>query len=120
MIRYEKNKKTLNFHYHMRNRFPVIIIMVAVIGFSTSSYFFNQADISIVAPISIGVQNNSSVIQEIEKCIEQNLAGDSTISLNSFNTNMLLTMKEAASEAQNDEELELIKQKLYKLTDCAK
>ena len=56
-------------------------------------------------------------MNEIEACIEQNLVG-SSISLNSFNTNMLLTLKEAASEAQTDEELNQIKQKLYNLTDC--
>ena len=57
-------------------------------------------------------------MQEIELCIEQNLAGETSIALNSFNTNMLLTLKESAIEADNDEELEKIKQKLYTLTDC--
>jgi hypothetical protein len=97
--------------------FPIIVIAVAIIGFSSSAYFFSESDISIESPISIETQDNNSLMNEIEACIEQNLVGDS-ISLNSFNTNMLLTLKEAASEAQTDEELNQIKQKLYNLTDC--
>ena len=64
------------------------------------------------------VQNNNSVMQEIESCIEQNLAGQSSVALNSFNTNMLLTLKAAAMETNDENELEQIKQKLYTLTDC--
>jgi hypothetical protein len=98
--------------------FPIIIAAVAIIGFSSSAYFFSQTDITIESPIAIEVQSKNSVMQEIESCIEQNLAGESSIALNSFNTNMLLTLKEAAIEADNDDELEKIKQKLYTLTDC--
>jgi hypothetical protein len=102
----------------MRKTFPIIIVIVAIIGFSSSAYFFNQTDIAIINPISIGSDNNNSVMREIESCIEQNLAGESSIVLNSFNTNILLMLKQSASEAQSDEELQEIKQKLYKLTDC--
>ena len=98
--------------------FPIIVAVVAIIGFSSSAYFFSQSDITIENPIAIEIQSKNSVMQEIESCIEQNLAGESSIALNSFNTNMLLTLKEAAIEADNDEELEKIKQKLYTLTNC--
>jgi|TARA_B110000014_G_scaffold261683_1_gene253891 hypothetical protein len=102
----------------MEKIFPIIIIIVAIIGFSASAYFFNQTDITIENPISMEIENDNSVIQEIESCIEQNLAGESSIALNSFNMNMLLTLKQSASEAESNEELEQIKQKLYRLTDC--
>ena len=98
--------------------FPIIIAIVAIIGFSSSAYFFSQSDITIENQIAIEIQSKNSVMQEIESCIEQNLAGESSIALNSFNTNMLLALKEAAIEADNDDELEKIKQKLYTLTDC--
>ena len=98
--------------------FPIVIIAVAVIGFSSSAYFFSQTNITIESPISIEAQNNNSILQEIESCIEQNLAGKSSVALNSFNTNMLLTLKEAAMETDDENELEQIKQKLYTLTDC--
>ena len=101
----------------MGKTFPIIVIVVAIIGFSSSAYFFSESDISIESPISIETQNNDSLMKDIEACIEQNLVGN-TVSLNSFNTNMLLTLKEAASEAQTDEELNQIKEKLYRLTDC--
>ena len=97
--------------------FPIIVVAVAIIGFSTSAYFFSESEISIESPITIETQSNNSVMDEIEACIEENLAGGS-ISLNSFNTNMLLTLKEAASEAQSDNELEEIRQILHCLTDC--
>ena len=57
-------------------------------------------------------------MQEIESCIEQNLAGESSVALNSFNTNMLLTLKQTAMETDDENELEQIKQKLYTLTNC--
>jgi len=98
--------------------FPIVIIAVAVIGFSSSAYFFSQTNITIESPIAIEAQNNNSILQEIELCIEQNLAGGSSIALNSFNTNILLTLKEAAMETDDENELEQIKQKLYTLTDC--
>ena len=82
--------------------FPIIIAIVAIIGFSSSAYFFSQSDITIESPIAIEIQSKNSVMQEIESCIEQNLAGESSIALNSFNTNMLLTLKEAAIEAHSD------------------
>ena len=102
----------------MGKMFPIIIAVVAIVGFSSSAYFFSQTDITIESPIAIEVQSKNAVMQEIESCIEQNLAGESSIALNSFNTNMLLTLKEAAMETDNDDELEKIKQKLYTLTNC--
>jgi hypothetical protein len=102
----------------MGKMFPIIIAVVAIVGFSSSAYFFSQTDITIESPIAIEVQSKNAVMQEIESCIEQNLAGGSSIALNSFNTNMLLTLKEAAMETDNDDELEKIKQKLYTLTNC--
>ena len=97
--------------------FPIIVVAIAIIGFSTSAYFFSQSEISIESPITIETQSNNSVMDEIEACIEENLAGGS-ISLNSFNTNMLLTLKEAASEAETENELEEIRERLHNLTDC--
>ncbi len=101
----------------MEKIFPIIIIVVAIIGFSSSAYFFNQTEISIDIPSSIETQSDNSVLQEIEACIEQNLAGES-VSLNSFNTNMLLSLKESASKAQSDKELDEISERLHRLTDC--
>ena len=59
----------------MGKMFPIVIIAVAIIGFSSSAYFFSQTTITIESPITMEVQNNNSVMQEIESCIEQNLAG---------------------------------------------
>ena len=98
--------------------FPILVIVVAIVGFSASAYFFSQTEITIENPISMEIQINNPVMKEIERCIEQNLAGESSIALNSFNTNMLLTLKETAMETEDEKELELIKEKLYTLTNC--
>ena len=98
--------------------FPIIIAVVAVVGFSSSAYFFSQSDVSLESPITIKTQSENSVVQEIESCIEQNLAGDSSVALNSFNTNMLLTLKQYAENAESEDELNEIKEKLYAITDC--
>ncbi|MBC8250689.1 MAG: hypothetical protein H8E89_03790 [Candidatus Nitrosopelagicus sp.] len=101
----------------MSKAFPIMVVTVAVIGFSLSAYLFSESEISIVSPISIETQSDNSVINEINECIEQNLAGDS-IALNSFNTNMLLALKESANKAQSDEELNEIRERLHGLTNC--
>jgi len=101
----------------MEKKFPIIVIIVAIIGFSSSAYLFSESKISIENPISMKIQNNKIVMDEIEACIQQNLAGDS-IALNSFNTNMLLTMKKSANEAQTEQELEEIRMRLQTLTNC--
>ena len=98
--------------------FPILVIVIAIVGFSASSYFFSQTEITIENPISMEIQINNPVMKEIERCIEQNLAGESSIALNSFNTNMLLTLKETAMETEDEKELEQIKEKLYTLTNC--
>ena len=101
----------------MEKIFPIIIIAVAVIGFSSSAYLFSESNISIEIPITIETENNNPVLQEIDRCMEQNLAGGS-VALNSFNTNMLLTLKESATKAQSTEELKEISERLHRLTDC--
>ena len=101
--------------FAMGKMFPIVVIVVAIIGFSSSAYFFSETEISIETPVTIETQNNNSVMEEIEACIEENLAGGS-ISLNSFNTNMLLTLKEAANEAETENELEEIRERLHNLT----
>ena len=98
--------------------FPILVIVIAIVGFSSSAYFFSQTEITIENPISMEIQSNNPVMREIESCIEQNLAGESSIALNSFNTNMLLTLKETAMETEDEKELEQIKEKLYTLTNC--
>ncbi len=98
--------------------FPIIIAVVAVVGFSSSAYFFSQSEVSLESPITTKTQSDNSVVREIESCIEQNLAGDSSVALNSFNTNMLLTLKQYAENAESEEELKEIKAKLYAITDC--
>ena len=54
--------------------FPILVIVVAIVGFSASAYFFSQTEITIENPISMEIQSNNPVMREIESCIEQNLA----------------------------------------------
>tara|TARA_B100000686_G_scaffold349995_1_gene444717 strand:- start:2278 stop:2592 length:315 start_codon:yes stop_codon:yes gene_type:complete len=98
--------------------FPIVVIAVAIVGFSSSAYFFSESNISIENPISFETQSSNPVKEKIEDCLEQNLAGGSSVAINSFNTNMLLTLKEYAENAETEEELNDIRDKLYTMTDC--
>ena len=102
----------------MGKGFPIIIAIVAIIGFSSSAYFFSQTDITIESPIDIEVQSKNSVMQEIESCIEQNLAGESSIALNSFTSSLLHDLKERAQTAESIDELEDILDQVYNATTC--
>tara|TARA_Y100000590_G_scaffold346868_1_gene397295 strand:+ start:491 stop:805 length:315 start_codon:yes stop_codon:yes gene_type:complete len=102
----------------MRKIFPIVVIAVAIVGFSSSAYFFSESNISIENPISFETQSSNPVKEKIEDCLEQNLAGGSSVAINSFNTNMLLTLKEYAENAETEEELNDIRDKLYTMTDC--
>ena len=91
-------------------KFTVAVIAVVVIGFTTSSYFFSTQ------PISIDLYDKSKYIQEIDACLESQTLGE--ISLNSFAKNFLTNLKAQAEEAESEEELKAIVDRLYEITSC--
>jgi len=92
-------------------KFTVAVIAVVVIGFTTSSYFFSTQPIS-----GDWLFDKSKYIQEIDTCLESQSLGN--ISLNSFAKNFLTNLKDQAEEAESEEELKAIVDRLYEITSC--
>ena len=91
--------------------FTAAVIVVAVVGFTASSYFFSGQPIS-----GDWMFDKSKYIQKIDACLESQSLGD--ISLNSFAKQFVATLKEQALEAESEEEVKDIVNRLYTITDC--
>jgi len=92
-------------------KFTVAVIAVAVVGFAASSYFFSGQ------PISVDwMFDKSKYIQKIDACLESQSMGD--IALNSFAKQFVTNLKEQALEAESEEEVKDILNRLYTITDC--
>ena len=92
-------------------KFTVAVIAVAVVGFTASSYFFSGQPIS-----GDWMFDKSKYIQKIDACLESQSLGD--ISLNSFAKQFVTNLKEQALEAESEEEVKDIVNRLYTITDC--
>ena len=92
-------------------KFTVAVIAVAVIGFTTSSYFFSTQPIS-----SDWMFDKSKYIQEIDACLETYSFGD--ISINSFGKSFVENLKRQAEASQSEEEVKEIMNRLYDITSC--
>ena len=92
-------------------KFTVAIIAVAVIGFTASSYFFSTQPIP-----NDWMFDKSKYIQEIDACLEAQSFGDITI--NSLAKNFVTNLKEQAEASQSEEEIKVIVDRLYEITNC--
>ena len=92
-------------------KFTVAIIAVAVIGFTTSSYFFSTQPIP-----SDWMFDKSKYIQEIDACLEAHSFGE--ISINSFGKSFVANLKQQAEASQSEEEVKEIMNRLYDVTRC--
>tara|TARA_Y100000590_G_C15240656_1_gene833678 strand:- start:180 stop:515 length:336 start_codon:yes stop_codon:yes gene_type:complete len=102
----------------MAKSFMILIAVIAVVAFSVSAFVFSDNNIKFDLPVS--TQSNDldrqSVLNEIDRCMEENLNGH--MSINSFNTNMLMNLKQETMNAETEKSLEQIKNTLYQVTDC--
>ena len=92
-------------------KFTVAVIVVAVVGFTASSYFFSGQSIS-----GDWMFDKSKYIQEIDACMESQTLGE--ISLNSFAKNFITNLKAQAEAAESEEEIKEIVDRLYEITSC--
>ena len=92
-------------------KFTAAVIVVVVIGFTASSYFFSVQPIS-----SDWMFDKSKYIQEIDACLEAQSFGDITI--NSLAKNFVTNLKEQAEASQSEEEIKAIVDRLYEITNC--
>ena len=92
-------------------KFTAAVIAVVVIGFTASSYFFSTQPIP-----SDWMFDKSKYIQEIDACLEAQSFGD--ISINSLAKNFVTNLKEQAEASQSEEEIKVIVDRLYEITNC--
>ena len=92
-------------------KFTVAVIVVAVVGFTASSYFFSGQPIS-----GDWMFDKSQYIQKIDACLETQTSGN--ISLNSFTTNFVTNLKGQAEAAESEDEIKGYLDKLYEITSC--
>jgi len=92
-------------------KFTIAVIAVVIVGFTASSYFFS------VQPISGDwMFDKSKYIQKIDACLEAQSFGN--ISINSLAKNFVTNLKEQAEETDSEEELKVIVDRLYEITNC--
>ena len=92
-------------------RFTVAVIVVVVVGFTASAYFFSGQPIS-----GDWMFDKSKYIQKIDACMESQTLGE--ISLNSFAKNFITNLKAQAEAAESEEEIKEIVDRLYEITSC--
>jgi len=92
-------------------KFTAAVIVVVVIGFTASSYFFSTQPIS-----TDWIFDKSAYIQEIDDCLESVTLGE--ISLNSFAKNFLTNLRAQAETAESEEEIKEIVDRLHEITSC--
>ena len=102
----------------MAKAFIILVIAIAVIGFSASAFIFSDENITLSLPVSTlsGTLDKQAVMNEIDRCMNENLNGHMTV--NSFNTNMLMNLKQNVNDAETEQSLEQIRKTLYQVTDC--
>ena len=92
-------------------KFTVTVIVIAVIGFTASSYFFSGQSI----PGDL-MFDKSKYIQKIDACLDSQFIGD--VGLNSFATSFVTNLKAQAEAAESEEEVKEILDRLYNITSC--
>ena len=102
----------------MVKAFIILVIAIAVIGFSASAFIFSDENITLSLPVSTlsGTLDKQAVMNEIDRCMNENLNGHMTV--NSFNTNMLMNLKQNVNDAETEQSLEQVRKTLYQVTDC--
>ena len=102
----------------MAKAFIILVIAIAVIGFSASAFIFSEDNITLSLPVSTlsGTLDKQAVLNEIDRCMNENLNGHMTV--NSFNTNMLMNLKQNVNDAETEQSLEQVRKTLYQVTDC--
>jgi len=102
----------------MAKSFVILLAVIAVLAFSVSAFVFSDNNIMLSLPAftQSGDLDKQSVLNEIDRCMEENLNGH--MSVNSFNTNMLMNLKQNAMNAETEQSLEEVRNTLYQVTDC--
>jgi hypothetical protein len=104
----------------MEKSFLVILAVVVIVGFSASTYIFSQLDISLeFDTVSDRLSDKKTqIINEINRCMSQNTVADGSVTLNSFERNLLSSVTEQVKNAEDGKTLEDITSRIYTMTSC--
>ena len=104
----------------MDKQFLIILAAVTIVGFSTSTYIFSQVNVDIEID---GLSDNLSakkaqIIDEVNRCLSQNTVAGGSITLNSFERNLLSNITQQVENADDVKTLENISEQFYTMTSC--
>ena len=104
----------------MDKTFVIVICAIAIIGFSASAYIFGQTDI--VSELGSITDNTSAkkaeIINEVNRCINENKVSDGSITLNSFENNFLTNIINQVENTNDPAVLDRISEQIYTITAC--
>lgn len=100
--------------------FVIVLTLVIIIGFSASAYIFSQINVSIgLGNITDDLDTKKAqILEEVNRCISQNSIAGGSITLNSFEKNLLTSVKEQINQAENGETLDRISEQIHTMTLC--
>ena len=97
-------------------RFTVGVIVIIVVGFSASAYFFSMNPFT--DSISIMMIDRSQYIEKIDQCLNEQTIGG--VTLNSFTAKWTADFKQKIMEAETTEELENTMNEFYTIVSHCK
>ena len=97
-------------------RFTVGVIVIIVVGFSASAYFFSMNPFT--DSVSMMMVDKSQYIEKIDQCLSEQTIGG--ITLNSFTEKWAADFKQKIMEAETNEELESTMNEFYTIVSHCK
>jgi len=97
-------------------RFTVGVIVIIVVGFSASAYFFSMNPFT--DSISMMMIDKSQYIEKMDECLSKQTIGG--ITLNSFTAKWVADFKEKIMKAETTEELESTMNEFYTIVSHCK
>ena len=97
-------------------KFTVGVIVIIVVGFSASAYFFSMNPFT--DSISMMMIDKSQYIEKMDECLSKQTIGG--ITLNSFTAKWVADFKEKIMKAETTEELESAMNEFYTIVSHCK
>ena len=97
-------------------RFTVGVIVIIVVGFSASAYFFSMNPFT--DSISMMMVDKSQYIEKMDECLSKQTIG--SVTLNSFTAKWVADFKEKIMKAETIEELESTMNEFYTIVSHCK
>ena len=97
-------------------RFTVGVIVIIVVGFSASAYFFSMNPFT--DSISVMMVDKSQYIEKMDECLSKQTIG--SVTLNSFTAKWVADFKEKIMKVETTEELESTMNEFYTIVSHCK